>query len=1002
LFAFIIISLLKSEKLIASHSKGVDLTYNCLGDNKYDFLLTFYQDCSGDLNVLSEPPPVLLISSVKCGFFQEAVMTFLQQPVKYDTLLNEVTGEIISIEPSYEVTTLCKSLQSSCNGGSFDGVKKFTFGVEFTLPFQCDDWVIAYSNCCRNADITNLIAADLFEIYIEANINNTNGICNNSPTFSALAVPYFCVGQKGFYNHGVADIDNNTLRFSLINPLDAGGVPIQMRTQIGFSAETPVRTINDDFYMNPQTGQMQFTPAYTEKDALTVLVEEYDENGTFVGSVMRDMQMVLYDCTNQQSVLENNGIDLQTVENALFINEAKIESCPGNNIQFQLEVSDADVLDTLSFQTNLLEAIPGANFTKSGPNPLILTFNWTPTEVDIGEHNFVISFLDDFCPVPSNQTFGFAINITNGIELGDDIVKCDNNEIELSPNGGSEFLWSSDPFDNDIRLYNISAEDEVAFVNPTQNTIYIVESNMPVGCKNIDTIKIEIEEPLKYNLERDATACKGETTTLNITTQNINEDYNYSWYPADLLTDANTTSPTFIGLNDQTFYVDISSSSGCVVKDSVDFKVGGTLPEFSLIASETDICPGTPIIITVENECNFCQPDLGTVETADVSPFYIGNEYVKLQLLIRATELTTSGLQKGLIEQIGVTIPTKFSSEAYKNLQIAMGQTSIDELNSNIGFIKGLTTVMQPIDYKTVEGENIFLFDNDFYWNGIDNIVIEFCYDNNEIDPFPDRVLSTITNYTSCLTSSYSQAVSCNMTVEASHQMRPNIRFIKTELPEEEIAITWESFLASNDRTSATIIPYESAYYSVTVSSSNCTATDSIFINTLNQPTVDLGEDLAFASGETVQLNATGDFEDFEWLTTTGLSDASIINPIYNLEESATQIIEVEGSNGCTNTDTLQLTYLGCLVQVPTAFSPNSDGINDGLGPIYLDLNLVVNQFDIYNRYGQKVFQAKGNNIFWEGVYKNEKQPIGVYSYFLSFTCDNEVQQRKGNITLVR
>jgi len=1000
LFTLIIISLFNSGKIIASHSNGVDLTYKCISNNKYDFLLTFYEDCSGDLNVLSEPPPVLQISSVKCGYYQEVAMTFLQQPVKYDTIKNQITGEVIDIKPSYEITTLCNLLESTCNGGNYDGVKRFTFGAEFTMPFECDDWVIAYTVCCRNKDITNLVAADLSQVYIEARINNTNNICNDSPTFSGPAVPYRCVGKNSSYNHGVADTDNNTLRFSLINPMDEGGVPIKIRTQIGFSTEIPIRTINDDFYMDPQTGQMQFTPAFPEKDALTVLVEEFDENNIFIGSVMRDMQMILYDCDNQQTELENNSIDNQSVQNALFIGETIIEACPGNNIQFQLNVSDADALDTLSFETNLLEVIPGASFTKSGTNPLLLTFNWTPTEADIGKHNFVLTLSDDFCPRPSKQTFGFAINIINGVELGDDLVNCDNGEIELSPVGGTEFTWSSDPFDNNIRFDD--SNEEVAFVNPTQNTIYIVESNLPAGCKNIDSIKIEVGEPLQYNLEREVTACKGELVTLGVTPQDANANYTYSWQPAVSLSGANTANPTIVALEDQIFNLEISDPSGCTITESVDFKVRGTLPEFNLLASETEVCPGTLVEITLENDCNLCQPGMGAVNSFDVTPFNLIWEDAKLQLLIKEEELTGSGLTRGLVEQIGVTISRKFSSESYENLQISIGHTGLEELNLNLGFIKGLNTVMQPIDYDTVLGENIFTFSNAFYWDGVSNLIIEFCYDNTGIDSIADEVVSTVTNFTSCLSGFSSQAEQCNLVAKEAHQLRPNIRFLKNKLPSEEINIEWESFVEANGPQSATIITDESDYYSVTVISLACSATDSIFINTLPQPNVDLGEDVVFASGQTIQLNATGDFESFEWLTTTGLSDASITNPIYDLPESITQIIEVQGGNGCTNSDSINLTFLGCIVHLPSAFSPNEDGINDAFGPIYLDANLVINHFDVYNRYGQKVFQAKGNNIFWEGVYKNEKQPIGVYSYFLSFTCDNEVQQRKGNITLVR
>jgi len=983
----IAVLLLQSTILQASHSKGVDLTYKCIGNNQYDFLLTFYQDCAGTLDVTTDVQPKLLISSVKCGYFEEVNLDWLREPAGTD----------------YEVTTLCKAAQSTCKGGPYDGVEKFKFGKKINLPFSCDDWLISYTNCCRNEDITNLVFPENAEIYVEARINNTNGICNNSPTFSGLAVPYMCVGQKSFYNHGVTDVDGNNLQFSLINPMQEGGVPIKIRNQIGFSSEIPIRTINDDFYMNPETGQMQFTPAYPEKDVLTVLVEEFNENNVLIGSVMRDMQIILYDCSNQQSILENNGIDAQSVLNALFINETTIEACPANNIQFQLNVSDADALDTISYQTNLTEVLPNATFTQIGINPITLTFNFTPKQADVGSHNFILTLLDNFCPVPSNQTFGFTINISNGTDLGTDIIKCDNNEIKLNPTGGSNFTWLSMPVDNSISFTNNSKNE--AYVNPTQTTTYIVNSNLSGLCKNADTLKIEVTDLLQYEIEQTVTACKGEMVSLRIKPQNANANYTYAWQPAELLLGATSANPTVIALNNEIFYVNITSPNGCTVKDSIIFKVSGTLPEFSLISAETEVCPGTPVAITVENECNFCQPDTSTINSFDVTPFNLIWEDAKLQLLIRAEELTESGLSAGLIEQIALTISRKFSSETYENLQISMGQTGLDELNLNLGFIKGLSTVFPATDYDTVLGENIFTFNfgNTFYWDGLSNLIIEFCYDNNGIDSISDEIVSTATDYTSCLTSFSSQAEQCNITAKDAHQLRPNIRFIKKRLP-NELAITWDAMASEINTTENTtsIIATESKFYYVEVSANNCTASDSVYINTLPLPTVQLGKDVTFASGETVQLIATGNFESFEWINPIGLSDVSITNPIYNLPASHNQIIEVQGNNGCTNTDSIKLTFLGCIVEMANAFSPNNDGINDTFGPIYLDVNLAINQYSIYNRYGQKVFEANRNNLFWNGTSKNKKLPIGVYSYFLNFTCNNEMEQQIGNVTLIR
>jgi len=213
----------------ASHAMGLDFTYECLGQNEYRFYLNFYQDCSGTINITAPRYwPSIYLSSLSCNEFIELPLTFNAKPVSVDTVYN-TSGGVMNVVPNFEVSAICDEVESTCDDGPYQGVEKFVFTADYTLPKMCNDWKISYSSCCRNEAITNLKAPEYAELYVEALINNTNGICNNAPGFTSLPVPYLCVGQKSFYNHGVFDKDGNDLLFSLINPLTLGGVNIDMR-----------------------------------------------------------------------------------------------------------------------------------------------------------------------------------------------------------------------------------------------------------------------------------------------------------------------------------------------------------------------------------------------------------------------------------------------------------------------------------------------------------------------------------------------------------------------------------------------------------------------------------------------------------------------------------------------------------------------------------------------------------------------------------------------------
>jgi len=86
----------------------------------------------------------------------------------------------------------------------------------------------------------------------------------------------------------------------------------------------------------------------------------------------------------------------------------------------------------------------------------------------------------------------------------------------------------------------------------------------------------------------------------------------------------------------------------------------------------------------------------------------------------------------------------------------------------------------------------------------------------------------------------------------------------------------------------------------------------------------------------------------------------------------------------------------------PTAFSPNSDGINDCYEvdlPYYVDLELL----QIYDRWGTLIFETRINDICWNGKYNNKALSIGVYVFQAVLRdLEDEIHQIRGNITLVR
>jgi gliding motility-associated-like protein len=107
---------------------------------------------------------------------------------------------------------------------------------------------------------------------------------------------------------------------------------------------------------------------------------------------------------------------------------------------------------------------------------------------------------------------------------------------------------------------------------------------------------------------------------------------------------------------------------------------------------------------------------------------------------------------------------------------------------------------------------------------------------------------------------------------------------------------------------------------------------------------------------------------------------------------------------GCTDTILKNVQILfSCFISVPTAFTPNGDGLNDFLSPIrkFNGSNL---QFSVYNRFGQRIFYATDWNSRWNGKFKGIDQPPGTYVWTLDYFNLEAKKQffEKGTTVLIR
>jgi gliding motility-associated-like protein len=105
---------------------------------------------------------------------------------------------------------------------------------------------------------------------------------------------------------------------------------------------------------------------------------------------------------------------------------------------------------------------------------------------------------------------------------------------------------------------------------------------------------------------------------------------------------------------------------------------------------------------------------------------------------------------------------------------------------------------------------------------------------------------------------------------------------------------------------------------------------------------------------------------------------------------------------GCKDTITLEI-YVEpqTTLYVPNAFTPNGDGTNEFFSPIVYDVSDYT--FEIYNRWGEQIFETNNRKAGWNGRIKDQNAPDGVYIWKIKFRNHRSIfEEHHGHFSLLR
>lgn len=167
-------------------------------------------------------------------------------------------------------------------------------------------------------------------------------------------------------------------------------------------------------------------------------------------------------------------------------------------------------------------------------------------------------------------------------------------------------------------------------------------------------------------------------------------------------------------------------------------------------------------------------------------------------------------------------------------------------------------------------------------------------------------------------------------------------------------------------------------------------------------PTIDISDSVTIIQGTNTVLSIETDGQSYIWTPSSSLSCDDCLSTLAEPDSTTLYSVVIVADNGCAVTAQVLVTVVTIeAIGVPSAFSPNGDQVNDIL--FVEGAGIAKMNFNVYNRYGQKVFESIDQDLGWDGKFNGKEENPGIFAYTLEYVLNNgETGVLKGNITLVK
>ncbi|MBN4052403.1 gliding motility-associated C-terminal domain-containing protein [Sphingobacteriaceae bacterium AH-315-L07] len=1028
----------------SDHLAGADIYISHKFDSTYEVKLVVYRSCLGaGMGTVQ----TVSYSSVSCG--ENSSFTVVR-----DTII--------------EITLPCDTFTTACSGGTALGYEKHVYYGEVTLPDACNDWKFHWSLVARNLAITNVQTSTTLSLYVELFLNNLDAPDNDSPTFINDPVSFICKDQSIVYKHLANDVNGDSLVYSLITPrisalttvtyvtpfsIDepiSSSPPFKFDSTNGSVSITPTAMENTIFAILVEEYRNGQFIGSTVRDIQLTVIQCGDQGNTIpIASGMDSTSNFYYSsCAQKPISFDIFSYDPDTGQVITMFWDSVI-----TDAQFAVN-NDYNPIGTFSWFPDVSAANSKFNTFKVSVQDNACPFNGSESyifNIKISglkaDFTFVEACLGDtsqFINMSYTDTTNCSdlYNFTGDVEVekwywdfGDGATDTVQNPDHLYSAGGTYLVmliaeWRNADGYSDTVYKNVTiiidsmyqADIAALYICPNAATFKDNSTGNPTSWFwQFEDGSTSTEETISKFLPEDTNtvtlivgygkdSCVYDTVTkdfyrkdsgIEITVAEkgcLNQfvnfkiefsgdedmvdgiyfffgDGQYAWYDS-LKYEENYTYQT-VG----SYLIDISfyyNSFSCTELFSQTIEIGATTP-FVNAGQDTQLCFRDSTIIGfqgLDTNSHFWTPTIGLSDSLSSSPMVIATSSNSYILSVKDTNNCIS------LDTVDITVLALPIINTSNDTSICDGDSI--QINVATDGVSYLWTPAQNIS-------NIIELNPKVYPSQTTSYKIQVTASNGCVNS--DSIQITVDTIPVLIVSS-DTSICIGDTIQLYAFGADNFRWLPAQwLTNDSIDIPLSQ-------------PQQTVSYTVTGFNQLCESIPkSVTIIVLDLPNIDAGKDILIEKGKSTQLNGTGGIV-YNWFPDADLDNSNIADPFANPIDTTKYYLTGTDVLGCKNLDSVMVFVLPSPegIVVPGGFSPNGDDNNDEFFAIVE--NVSTFKLLVFNRWGEKLFEATSPDDGWDGTHRGVPVNAGVYVYYVEAARLGDKLgmkiQKSGNVTLIR